>query len=337
MSITRRFALAGAAGACASVLLRFPGEAAEFNYKLGTNTFPAHPETLRAQEAAAKIKDATSGRVEIAIFPNSILGTDTGMLSQLRQGALEMQIIANAQLMNVVPAVGICAINYTFADCKHAWTAVDGPLGAYVRANIAKADIYPLQCRMWENGFKQILGNKLIEQPDDLKSVKIGTAATPPTVAMFKALGAAPTPVGGGPAFYTALQTHVVDAVEVGLASIEAGHYYEVGKDLAITNHLWLGVNVVANPGAWQRLPPKIRDIIEQTFDAVGVAQRNDIANGETTIAEELKSKGVIVTRTDFDTFQSDVRKSGLFAQWRSQYGNDAWSLLEKGTGKDLT
>jgi TRAP-type C4-dicarboxylate transport system substrate-binding protein len=37
---------------------------------------------LRAREAAEKIKDESSGRLVIEIFPNSQLGSDTDMLSQ---------------------------------------------------------------------------------------------------------------------------------------------------------------------------------------------------------------------------------------------------------------
>ena len=43
----------------------------------------------RAQEAADRIREETSGRVELRIFPNSQLGSDTDSLSQLRSGGID--------------------------------------------------------------------------------------------------------------------------------------------------------------------------------------------------------------------------------------------------------
>ena len=44
----------------------------------------------RSQEAADKIKQDTNGRMEITIYPNSVLGGDTAMIAQAISGALEM-------------------------------------------------------------------------------------------------------------------------------------------------------------------------------------------------------------------------------------------------------
>ena len=50
------------------------------------NIMPAtHPLNTRMAEASATIKQATDGRVDIALFPASQLGTDGDMLSQFAQ------------------------------------------------------------------------------------------------------------------------------------------------------------------------------------------------------------------------------------------------------------
>lgn len=63
--------------------------AAEFSYKFASNLPAAHPLNVRAGEAAARILEATGGRVELRVFPNNQLGSDTDTLSQLRSGAVE--------------------------------------------------------------------------------------------------------------------------------------------------------------------------------------------------------------------------------------------------------
>ena len=93
--ITRRTVLTRAslavAGAVASpAILHWPANAAEFAYKYGTALPEGHPMVIRSKEAAAKIKEESGGKLDITIYPNSVLGQDTAMISQAIAGALEM-------------------------------------------------------------------------------------------------------------------------------------------------------------------------------------------------------------------------------------------------------
>ena len=72
---------------------------------------------------------------------------------------------------------------------------------------------------------------------------------------MFRALGASPTAVDGSE-MYAACQTHLVDGTDLPLASIDSFKMYEVQKYASVTNHAWTGYAMVANPDAWNRLPP---------------------------------------------------------------------------------
>src|SRR5947209_5414963 len=85
---------AGAASEAAPALLRWPAEAAEFSYKYGSVLPPDHPMTSRVAEAAGKIKDDSSGRMEIGIYPSSVLGGDTAMIAQAISGSLQMYSLA---------------------------------------------------------------------------------------------------------------------------------------------------------------------------------------------------------------------------------------------------
>ena len=79
---------AGAAFPLVAIRVR-PANAAEFSYKYANNSPVVHPLNVRAQEACDRILQASGGRLEIKVFPNNQLGSDTDMLSQLRSGALE--------------------------------------------------------------------------------------------------------------------------------------------------------------------------------------------------------------------------------------------------------
>ena len=74
-----RGAAATAAGIGAASILHWPADAAEFSYKLGSSSPMEHPAMARSAEAAKKIKEQTNGRLEITLYPNSVLGGVSGL------------------------------------------------------------------------------------------------------------------------------------------------------------------------------------------------------------------------------------------------------------------
>src|SRR5258705_11943531 len=86
---TRRALLTSAAAFPLLTMLKWPASAAEFELKYATGQDPSHPVNLRAQEALTRIREATSGRVDIKLFPANQLGSDTDILTQVRNGSIE--------------------------------------------------------------------------------------------------------------------------------------------------------------------------------------------------------------------------------------------------------
>ena len=141
IAITRRkLLLAGAAVPLCAILTR-PAAAAEFTYKLATGQDPTHPVNVRAKEAADRIREATSGRLEINLFPANQLGSDTDLLTQVRNGSVEFFNLSSLILATLVPAAGIANLGFLFPNYDAVWKAMDGDLGAYIRAQIAKTPI----------------------------------------------------------------------------------------------------------------------------------------------------------------------------------------------------
>src|SRR5271155_2952296 len=190
-SITRRGFVGGALAAAPAVGTR-PARAAEFQLKLGNNVPPAHPMNVHAEAAARRIREATDGRVEISLFPSSQLGSDTDMLSQLRSGALEIFCCSGLILSTLVPIASINGIGFAFKDYAQVWPAMDGKLGALVRAEIAKRGIIAME-RIWDNGFRNVTNSvRPILKPEDLAGLKIRVPVSPLWTNMFQALGPSP-------------------------------------------------------------------------------------------------------------------------------------------------
>ncbi|WP_446482518.1 hypothetical protein [Bradyrhizobium sp. CAR08] len=75
--MSRRTLLMAATAVPLCGILTRPASAAEFVHKFATGQDPTHPVNIRAQEAIDRIREATSGRLEIRLFPANQLGSDT--------------------------------------------------------------------------------------------------------------------------------------------------------------------------------------------------------------------------------------------------------------------
>src|ERR1700749_2336113 len=202
---------------------------AEFSYKFANNLPDSHPLNLRAKEMAAAIKTETNGRFDLQIFPNNQLGPDTDVLSQLRSGGVEFFTMSGLIMAILVPAASINGMGFAFPDYPTVWKAMDGELGAYVRGQVAKANLVAME-KIWDNGFRQTTSSsKPIDGPDDYKGFKIRVPVSPLWTSMFKAFDASPASINFSEV-YSALQTKIVEGQENPLALISTAKLYEVQK-----------------------------------------------------------------------------------------------------------
>ena len=331
--VTRRIFLAQSAVLATSVLSGRRASAAEFTYKFANELPEDHPVNQLATKAAEKIREDTAGSVEIKIFPNSQLGSQTDMLSQVRAGAIEFVPVSALILSTLVPVSSISGLGFIFPDSASVWRAMDGALGNHVRANIAKAGLIPFD-KMWDTGYRQITSStKPIATPDDLKNFKIRVPVSPLWTSMFKDLGASPVSINFGEV-YSALQTKIVEGQETVLSLVLSLKFYEVQKYCSLTNHMWDGPHLVANPRAWQRLPEKTREIVARHFNEAAVAERVASENLNEQAKTELAKHGMIFNEPNRAAFRDTLRKAGFYAEWKSKFGEEAWGILEKSVGK---
>src|SRR5260370_1214476 len=113
------------------------------------------------------------------------------MLAQVRSGAIEFFALSGLILSTLVPVAPINGIGFAFKNYDQVWPAMDGSLGAHVRAAIDKAGLHAFE-QMGDNGYRQMTSStKPINTPDDLKGFKIRLPVSPLGTSMFNACGPA--------------------------------------------------------------------------------------------------------------------------------------------------
>ncbi len=309
-----------------------PADAAEFSYKYANNLPAAHPLNVRATEAMARIREATGGRVDIQVFPNNQLGSDTDTLSQLRSGAVEFFTLSGLILATFVPPASINGVGFAFSDYDQVWKAMDGKLGAYVRGEIGKRGLLAMD-KIWDNGFRQTTtSTKPIRTPDDFRGTKLRVPVSPLWTSMFSGLGASPASINFSEV-YSALQTKIVDGQENPLAVIDAAKLYEVQTYCSMTNHMWDGFHFLANRRAWDALPPDARIIVARELDRSAIEERTDVAALNAQLRDKLKTGGLTFNDVDPAPFRETLKRAGFYAEWRGKFGDEAWHVLEDAVG----
>ncbi|MEY2617005.1 MAG: hypothetical protein RL522_7 [Pseudomonadota bacterium] len=336
MTAINRRQLVQAGAAAVGSAIAFPSVVwGQPQFKLkAANIMPVdHPVNVRLREASTKIKELTNGQVDIQVFPASQLGTDADMLAQLRSGGIDYFLQTGLILATLVPVASINGIGFAFSDYGKVWSAMDGDLGKHVIKAFEKANLVAFN-KMWDNGFRQTLSvAKPIRTPDDLKGFKIRVPPSPLWTAMFKSIGASPVSVPWGET-YSALQTRVADGLENPLAGIYFAKMHEVGKFISNTNHMWDGFWCVANRKSFEALPATARDIVMREIDAAALRQRADVEKLNGELQKEIAGKGVQFVDVKSDAFRQRLQQSGFYTEWKGRMGEEAWSLLEKTSGK---
>lgn len=311
--------------------MRRPAGAAEFTWKYGSPAPVEHPLNIDAHKMFDEVKQATNGRFEVQIFPNSQLGGDTSLLTQLRSGAVQMLHFTGGIMASVVPLAAIDGVGFAFKNRAEAFATMDGALGALVRQQMLERDIFGFQ-HIWDNGYRQITSStRPIQTAADLTGFKIRTPASALWLDLFRTLGATPTPMNFAEV-YTALQTHIIDGQENPYAIIETGKVYEVQKYLSVTNHMWSGYWLIANNDAWKALPADIRATTERIVAKWARISREDTGRYNDSLAEKLKTQGLTFNTADTSTFRAKL--GPFYAKQKEVFGAQAWSTLEKAVGR---
>jgi tripartite ATP-independent transporter DctP family solute receptor len=327
----RRTLLAGAALPLFAINTR-PARAADFSLKLANNSPISHPQSVRQQEAADRIKAATNGAVDIQVFPNNQLGSDTDMLSQLRSGAIDFFTLSGLILATLVPTASINGIGFAFNDYDTVWKAMDGKLGAYVRSEVDKHGLVAME-KIWDNGFRQITSSTHpIKGPADLKGFKIRVPVSPLWTSMFQALGASPISINFAEV-YSALQTKIAEGQENPLSLIAIAKLYEVQKYVSMTSHMWDGFWMLANKRSFSALPADAQAIVARELNKSALDERADIAKLNLSVAADLKAKGLEFVEVDKPAFRQALKTAGFYAEWKKKYGDEAWGILESEVG----
>ncbi|MGE0222039.1 MAG: TRAP transporter substrate-binding protein [Acetobacteraceae bacterium] len=321
------------AGLAAPLVARF-AHAADIAWRIGHTAPASFPVHRRLVEAAEAIGRESDGRMAVRVFPDSELGSQIGLLAQIRAGSLDAspitgQVLAGAQAAAALPMVG-----FAWSGYETLWRAIDGELGKLIRDQLTRSTRLIAMDRCWDFGFRVISTQaRPVSTPKDLIGLRLRTPVEAELVGLFQALKALPLAMPLGEV-YPALRRRQADGQEGVMPLIFAARLYEVQDTCSLTNHVWDGQWICIAPTSWNRLPDRLKEIVARALDAAGLRQREDTVQGNQEVRDILVRNRMAFNTVEQAPFRDVLRQAGYYREWRQRFGEKTWDVLERYAGR---
>lgn len=232
------------------IAVPFAAEAREL--RMGLITPPSHVWTKVAERMAEKLPEATEGELTLAIFPAGQLGTEQEMFQQMSAGLLDAGLMTAAITSLRAPSLQGWFTPYLFADVSAAIDAADTPAAGQMLDELNRAGLHGMGYTF--AGMRHIL---MRDEPATdvaaLQNKKIRIVPFPAMKVWWQGVGAVPTPVNLTEV-YQALQTGLLDGVDIDLDALVGLKFQEVAHDLTLTSHMPFPAVMVVSDMTWATL-----------------------------------------------------------------------------------
>lgn len=131
-------ALAAALVLCCAAVLSAAGATPTGTHKDDTpdlilryaeNQPEGYPTTEAAYPFADLVAQRTDGRVEVRVYSNGVLGSETSVVEQMEYGGIDFSRISIMSLGEFVPQVYVLQLPFLYENDDHMWAVLDGPIG----------------------------------------------------------------------------------------------------------------------------------------------------------------------------------------------------------------
>jgi tripartite ATP-independent transporter DctP family solute receptor len=303
----------------------------KFTLKFNTLAGPKQPQVKGLELFASEVEKLSKGRIEVKIFHSGQLGNQQIQQAGVMRGTIDMTFTAPNSLAQFDKRLGIFGAAYLFRDLGHMYRVMEGPVGAEYFDRLAQGQgVRPLD--VWYLGTRQLnlvdMGEKVVRTPLDMKGVKLRMPNSPQWIALGRALGASPTPLGFGEV-YLALKTGVVDGQDNPLPTNKAQKFYEVTKYIVLTNHqigmIWPSIN----ERLWNKMPHEYQGWIIKALRTAREYQNSIVLDGEASLVEEFENEhGMTIVRDpDRKAFMRHALQS--YKNFESDWGKGMYEKIQ--------
>jgi len=316
--IARRTLLQASAAFGATLAMPHVARAAGKTMRIAHAANEVHPGHILATSFAEGLEELMPGGFNVQIFPNRQLGDDKQLLEGTVAGTMDVTAVSGVLIPLVTGREGMNAWQLPFLvrDYDHFGELARSEAGLAIQADLAEAGLIALATA--DTGQRNFLSAKnAVSSVPDFAGLKTRIVPVPLHKQIWETLGTAPVGLPYGEV-YGALETGVIDAVEINVSSMLGENLWEVGKHFTLTGHYPWHMSTLMSQRYWDGLNDEEKAAVTEA-GLRSISKTLDYAKTQDLEGrEELKAKGVeIVDLTDLDEMKAKV--APLNEEWAAK------------------
>ncbi|MDT8991310.1 sialic acid TRAP transporter substrate-binding protein SiaP [Curvibacter sp. APW13] len=254
------------------------------------------------------LEKSAPGEFDVQINLNASLFKQGAEPAAMARGNLELTTVSAADIAKIVPEFSIFTAGYVVRDPAQQQKIFNGPIGAEMFKTVSdKMDITVLStCYL---GTRQVNLREVrnVKTPADLKGVKLRMPGSKDWLFLGESLGATATPLAFGEV-YLGLKAGTIDGQDNPLPTVKAAKFYEVTKQIVLTNHLVDGLFIAISNKSLAGMTPAQKQKVQAAAQAAAQYNNDNRRKEEAELVEFFKKEGLQVTTPDLDAFHKTVQ-----------------------------
>lgn len=300
-----------------------PDESGKLVVSIAYDAQPDSVTGIIAFSMAEKLEEKSGGKITAHVYPSGQLGSDKELIQSCISGDVEFVVQNHSAQVNDIVGTKVLDMPYLFPNIDIARATLDDPEFREVYdALYQEAGLKLLMIS--DMGYRQTSSNRKLETLEDFKGLDIRTMENPIHLALWKALGANPTPMNRSEVFL-ALQQGLLMAQEDPYVNFLLNNYQEVQTYAVATNHLFHDITVITNDRFYQELPAEYQAWIDESCEELLPESRevSDDINNE----QDLIDAGMEVIHLSDEVFN----------QIAAIEEQEVWPMIREEVGDELT
>ncbi|MFD2443780.1 TRAP transporter substrate-binding protein [Bacillus sp. CGMCC 1.16607] len=278
-----------------------------YQFKLAHITPTDHMWHKAAEKFKEELNTRSDGRMKLEIYPASQLGTEADMVQQISAGSVDFGFITAAYLSSRAPAFTAWFAPYAFPDLESANAARDTEVAKKILGTLDDQGIHGLDY-LFAGNRVMLFKDREVLKPEDMKGLRFRVTPSPPLQDFYKSLGASPESLPL-PEVYAAIQTGVIDGMDMDLDATITNKYSEVAKYGAVTNHMVWPAVAMMNKDAYEKMSEEDQQIIDESIKAAAEFAVTTRSAQEEEFKKTLSDEGMKIYEIDKSLFDPYIKQ----------------------------
>ena len=265
------------------------------------------PETVGMKLFAKYVMEASKGKYDVRVFPNSQLGKEDAYIAQTRKGIIQM-CATGTQTGSLFPAMAMLETPMLYDNLEHAHRAMNGETfklinqGFSEKSGLTTLNAFPL-------GFRHFYTKKPVNNVEDLHGLRMRVPNIPLYIEFAKQLGQSgqPMPFAEVP---SALDQGTIDGGDSPFSDIVALKMYEIAPNITLSGHILVIHSLYINNDFYASLPAEDKKIFDDAAKRSAEDVWKLVAEGEKKAIDTIQDGGGKVA-TPSPEFHQALVKAG--------------------------